>query len=516
MKKIITLAIAFLFLGFILSNFVEIEAARTTYNVNVTATYDSGNQLVVPLGQREYGSTVTPYTTAPEGYQFVYWIVNGFVQSTVSHPMNHEFTVTTNLELIAVFAPTTPVQKYAVVFVDSNGKQLGTTQYVLSGGTAVAPTTGLPTKPLFNLASEAVRWKTLEGSTQLTSITGHKVYTLQYVSTNLEEYTLVVHNGGGDGSYEYNEIALASASTPTNFSHWEDADGTVLSYLQDYSFTIVSDTTVTAVYSGTPLTPAPLVTLSNDLEVRSGYHTYMGRFEKPSGYEVLEYGFLFSDDAEILTFDTVGVTIAKSNSYNSVTNEFVTSFAIGSHMSMRAYVVVKNEETITNVYSEVNHRYIDDEFAMTGKNLDFETTTDWGFWSPSGTGVSYSSTVSLDTQSLKMSEGSAWLGFGFDGPSYPAKGDDIKLGFWIYVDSTTATSVGGFTIKIIEKDGATPDAVVVTYTTSHQEFLMDEWVYIETQTVTIGNNPGYLQIVILEGTDGTVYVDDITLIKVPE
>ena len=359
MKKIITFVISFLLVGFTFSRFYEIKAERTAYNVNVTATYETGNQPVVPLGERAYGSTVTPYTVLPVGYQFVYWIVNGFVQSTDTYQMNHEFIVTTDLELIAVFAPTAP-QMYAVVFVDSNGKQLGATQYVTSGGTATAPSSDLPTKPLFNLAATESRWKTLDGSNQLTNITGHKLFTLQYVSMNpAKQYTLVVNNANGDGLYAYNEIATASASlNPTNFSHWIDTNGTIISYKLDYTFTMVKNTEVTAVYSDTPLTPVPIVAFSGDLAIRSGYHTYMGRFEKPSGYEVLEYGFLlFSDAVEELTFDTAGVIIAKSNSFNIVTNEFVTSFLIGSHEIIRSYMVITDGITTTNIYSEMT-RYI--------------------------------------------------------------------------------------------------------------------------------------------------------------
>lgn len=157
----------------------------------------------------------------------------------------------------------------------------------------------------------------------------------------------------------------------------------------------------------------------------------------------------------------------------------------------------------------------DTEYTLPGLNLDFEDTTDWGTWSPTGTGVAYDTTVVRDTQSLKMMEGSAWIGFGFDGSGYPAKGDTVKLGFWVYVDSSTATSVGGFTIKLLEKEGVDPaDTVAILYTTTDAQFNMDEWVYIETSSATITDDPSYLQIVVEEGTDGTVYLDDVTVIKV--
>jgi len=102
MKKLFLLAISFLFFGFVLANFIEIEAARPSYNVTVTALYDTGNQPTSDLGPRVYGSTVTPYTEAPAGYEFVYWIVNGVIQENVY--VDSEFIVTTTLDLVAVFA----------------------------------------------------------------------------------------------------------------------------------------------------------------------------------------------------------------------------------------------------------------------------------------------------------------------------------------------------------------------------------------------------------------------------
>jgi uncharacterized repeat protein (TIGR02543 family) len=364
MKKLIILAISLFLFGFIIVNFIEIEAARPSYNVTVTALYDTGNQPTTDLGPRVYGSTVTPYTGAPAGYEFAYWIVNGVVQENVF--VDSEFIVTTTMNLVAVFAPTTP-QQYAVIFMDSNGKVIET-QYVLPNGNAVQPVATLPTKPLFTIALEANRWKTAEGRTALTNITQHELFILQYVSANSELYTIGVTNGFGDGDYSYNEVVIATPDTSAHpFNYWVDADGVVLSYFSTYQFTAVADTTITAVTSDTPVIPETIVTLSPDLEIRSGYHTYMGRFEAAEGDNVLEYGFLISDQAEILTFDTPGVTVAAAKSSHPETFEFVTSFPIGSHLSIRAYVVIKDfEENIINIYSDVNHRYIDEVLYETG------------------------------------------------------------------------------------------------------------------------------------------------------
>jgi hypothetical protein len=157
----------------------------------------------------------------------------------------------------------------------------------------------------------------------------------------------------------------------------------------------------------------------------------------------------------------------------------------------------------------------DTPYDMTGKNLDFESSDLWGFYFPDGEIANYtSSIVHSGTQAVEFTNGSSWLGFGFDGPAYPSKGDTVKLGFWVYVDSTTASSVGGFTIKLVEKETPEGDVATIVYTTQDQAFAFDTWVYLETEATTITDDASYLQIVIEEGTDGTVFVDDITLIKV--
>ncbi|HCB66798.1 MAG TPA: hypothetical protein DEP70_04465 [Acholeplasmataceae bacterium] len=365
MKKLFLLAISFLFFGFVLANFIEIEAARPSYNVTVTALYDTGNQPTSDLGPRVYGSTVTPYTEAPAGYEFVYWIVNGVIQENVY--VDSEFIVTTTLDLVAVFAPTTPVQKYAVVFMDTNWKVLET-QYVLLNGDAAQPLATLPTKPLFDVAVEANRWKTDEGRTSLTNIIKHELFILQYVSTNTDLYAIGVNNGFGGGSYGYNDIVTATPDTSVNpFRYWEDENGVVLSYLSTFKFTAAMPTQIYAYTADADPYTESLVTLSRDLEIRPGYNTYIGRFEASEGDFVLEYGFLISDQAEILTFETPGVTVVQAKSAHPETNEFVTSFPITSHMSVRAYVVIKDSyENVVDIYSEVNHRYIEDIVYETG------------------------------------------------------------------------------------------------------------------------------------------------------
>jgi hypothetical protein len=154
-------------------------------------------------------------------------------------------------------------------------------------------------------------------------------------------------------------------------------------------------------------------------------------------------------------------------------------------------------------------------YSMIAKDLGFEDEDAWNTYEMTPGDVAYDATiVHTGDQSLKMTNGSAWLGVGFEGLPYPEKGDEVKLGFWVYVDSTDATSVAGLTFRLEEILSGFPASTVITYTTVDLEFAFDTWVYIETGAVVISETVDYIQIVIEENTDGTVYVDDVTVIEI--
>jgi len=126
----------------------------------------------------------------------------------------------------------------------------------------------------------------------------------------------------------------------------------VLSRDLEYSFTMLSDRNLEKVYLSEAEAGGALVTLSTDLSLRDNYHSYMGQFYLPENTELIEYGFLIHDDNTLnLTLGAVGVTIAKSNSYNTQTNEYLTSFPIGSHKNVRAYAVIY-DGSLTTLYSD--------------------------------------------------------------------------------------------------------------------------------------------------------------------
>lgn len=337
MKKILSLILVFA--GLFVLGLHEVNAEVKTVPFEVDILLDGENQAKQEL-DGEYGGTYS-LDTLPEGYEFEFWVVNGFKKD---YAADHEFLITENMKLQAVFTK----DKHAVLFVDTNGK-LVKALYVSNAETILAPEVQL-SKPGYVLSADA--WKDQNGQSLASEATESLVYTAQYERANDTLFdVLVVGAEPNDptGEYKLNAVVIAEASIE-DFTHWEE-DGKVVSYDKNYAFTVVQDREIEAKTGGTV---QPLVTMTTNLELRDGHETYLGQFFLPEGYELVEYGFLGSDKVEVLTHETNGVTVIPSNNYNAMTKEFVRSFVDGTFVSLRAYVVAKYEGELVYVYSDRN------------------------------------------------------------------------------------------------------------------------------------------------------------------
>lgn len=363
MKKILAFLFAvslFYFVG------AQSVLASSLFNVEVRTYLDGSNmnQAASGLSNQARGSKVQFNATdiSPE-YSFAFYAVNDIVRDDL--PQNYEFVVRSNMKITAFFRPNgsvTPAKaRHVVIFADNNGKIIsGGVQYVADGGTATEPSV-LPTKPNADHASP--KWfsiDAIEGS--LLNIDSSRVYLLQYVSTNNTEYTVNVTGGSvvEVGPYNYNEVVtLQPNAAPAEqvFSHWEDAEGNVLSTKANYKFTVMGNVSVQAVFAASPEFSGVVVNMSDALSIRSGYVTYKGQFDLPAGFTLVEYGFIFSRSSDVLTLDSLGATIVPSNVHNGQTGEFLRSFPNDTFNSVRAYLIVKNaSEQEVIVYSDNYYR----------------------------------------------------------------------------------------------------------------------------------------------------------------
>lgn len=343
MKKTLTLLASFVFLLVVSFTFTKLYAAAPTKGDDVTITlnayFDNTNKAI---GQ---DSIIVKYASGRQiafgtdiegtsGYSFAYWIVNGHVQPSLAY--DHSFKATTGLELTAVFYES---GVHAVVFADANGKVFKNgadyvIQYVANGGSATAPSTSGYSKPGYVVSSTP--W-----GVSLENITSSRIAYLQYTLDNSATLNLSLTGGSSaKSSYAYNEVATITANAASQgqyFKYWEDGSQNVISIEAEYSFTMLTETSLTAVFGTLPVGDVPFVSLKNLGEVRTGYNTFVANMYIPSDYTLIEYGMLSAASGTNITFETSGVTRNQGNRLLAQTGEWIMSIST-SNTVIRAYV----------------------------------------------------------------------------------------------------------------------------------------------------------------------------------
>ena len=313
--------------------------------MSVTSYFDHTNIITNEINVLPYGSKVTlsDRLEYESGYDFVFWVINGTVRINIS--INHDFVILNDMELIGVFRP---FDKFATVFMDANGKMLDI-QYISPGSNASDPEIALPSKPGYVVASPA--W-----DKSLNNIQDNTVFILQYEKTTSDSFTVSVTNGIGSGSYSFNSYATVVADEPKegyHFQYWKSGND-IVSLQPTYTFTVLDDIFLEAVYSDTEYPSMPYVSITDNLGLREGYMSYKGQFFVPDGYELIEHGLITSSNDEVIDLGSSGITRYQSNKYNGQTNEFLISILSDTIASVRAYLVVKDDKgNLKNFYNEL-------------------------------------------------------------------------------------------------------------------------------------------------------------------
>ncbi|MGD9910622.1 MAG: lamin tail domain-containing protein [Candidatus Izemoplasmatales bacterium] len=355
MKKLFGFISLILLFG-IATAFHYVEAASpvgTPVDLSITSYFDEFNKDVVPLTNVAYGSKIafdSSVTADDSSYTFLFWQVNGTVNWNLAK--DYQFTVTNNLDLVAMFKP---ADKFAVVFMDSNGELIDV-KYVNSGVAAVEPDTTNYTKVGF--VYDSTKW-----SQDFSNVTSDIVTYLQYVPVETPNtFTLSVENGsditvGGTGTYDFNKVVTVEADANDSyqvFKYWR-VDSRVVSYSSTYSFTMLQNTTVTAVYDSSAFVDAPIVTITPALSLRGGYDSFLGQYYLPAGYTYVEHGLINNVSVSNPTLDSDGTVQHAGTKINASTNEFLISLDNTSSLgNVRGYLVYKDgSDVLHTIYSEV-------------------------------------------------------------------------------------------------------------------------------------------------------------------
>ncbi len=332
----------------LISGTVVAAARPTNVVVTITSSFDNSNKnlthqdTTLPVGSLFSLNA----SNIQSSYIFAFWVINGVVRNDLA--ATSSIKLQTSMHIQAVFHKS---GEHAVLFVDSNGKLIST-EYVETGDPVSAPSYDGFSKPGL-VINESTPWKSLQGSTTLTGINTSRVYVLQYQNPSTPVTVILSVTGGvaTPSNPNRNDVVTLVANDLPSFKYWKDSNGNVLSYQSTFVFTALNDVTIIAETVNSK-TPATLVTMSSDLAIRDDYETYVGRFELQSGHELVEWGFILSQDSVgLLTFNTQNRIVAKSNTFNATTNEFVMSFSEVTFSRIRAYIVVDNGTGLIEYYS---------------------------------------------------------------------------------------------------------------------------------------------------------------------
>jgi hypothetical protein len=209
--------------------------------------------------------------TANSGFRFVNWTANGSVVSTLA---SYTFTLTSNFTLVANFAPT--AAKQYTIAASASPSADGT---VSGGGTFAAGSQAMVTATP-NSGFRFVNW-TANGRVVSTSAS----YTFQ-LNSNVTlvanftpvQYTITVSaspsadgtvSGGGTFAAGGSRTVTATANSGFSFVNWT-ANGSVVSTLASYTFTLNSNTALVANFAPTQYTVAVSTSPSAGGTVSSG------------------------------------------------------------------------------------------------------------------------------------------------------------------------------------------------------------------------------------------------------
>lgn len=178
-----------------------------------------------------------------------------------------------------------------------------------------------------------------------------------------EQYTVITKNDQNDESetkeYINRAVATVTAKTIANmqFSHWVNESGDIISYKQNYSFIVVGNITLTAVYVPNETEIEQEATISMDpictiQPVNGKYRlSFNGKFFLPEGYTLIEYGMLFTPEEDpVIDNFYIGTTAmatakmlgsSKNNESQFVIN--VNNVKAGAARSGRMYVIYKDK-----------------------------------------------------------------------------------------------------------------------------------------------------------------------------
>lgn len=275
----------------------------------------------------QQGATSTPSVSAGDilnltkkagSDTFAFWKIDGAVRTDL--PEEFSMRVKMEMHFEAHYVSNT---KWAVVFLDSNLKELKTEYIAKEGGTnPSAPTAPSKTMLTFN-GFALISTPETPVVAPLPAPTANTFYVANYSLNASYGKRNVTINGGSPTLTDVGSVVTAEALDP-HFSYWiDDNTGAILSHQNPYKFTLLDqDISLRSIHGQGDKSTEPMVSIRRYFNLKDGYDTFVGQFDNlaPELYDVIQFGFVHSTTPESEDMQMFSVS-----SYNPETNEFMVS-----------------------------------------------------------------------------------------------------------------------------------------------------------------------------------------------
>ncbi len=304
--------------------------------------------------------------TAVDTTDFAYWRNSANV--IVSRTPVLDFYVAVAETYTAVYNTKAP-NKVTVIFESPFSQVMKRVQVTAEGAEAL----NLPPVPV-RYGYVPVGWeydnaqlKALAEEKLSTEDTSDDVIVVKAVYTKKDDVWVIEVNGGtGSGEYADEEYVTAVANEPASglkFSHWENSDGSILSYRSSYKFYAMCDMTISAVYVSESVDVAragvaSIIKINKDTENRT--ISFASFANVPDDFILKQAGIVATSDNTVGTDpDRFNIGTAAFNRYQAATSTILrylwTKTNVGSETwYVRAYLVYTDDQgnTIT-AYSDI-------------------------------------------------------------------------------------------------------------------------------------------------------------------
>ena len=319
---------------------VFVQDAPPTYSVTITAAV--GGTATGAASGISYGDTVTLTATADSGYVFRYWLIGGRMYRSASVTL----PVTADVEATPVFENTAS-EDYTVSFFTCDSRLIATI------AASALDVDNLPEVPE-RYGYTALGWAYVWGDGISSDI---DVYP-QYIKDSSTFYTVEVTGGIASAiTVPFETRVTVTATTTVGFVGWKNAADEIVSVRPVYSFFVVDDVELTAVYEGAK--PAYIITVQDKTKNVSTSDSafrlsVIGETFVDEGYTMLERGIVYATGDQTEETLVIGGTGVKKKVSSLVDNgQFMYTLnnaPKSAVITARAYMIIKdtlgNQQTV--------------------------------------------------------------------------------------------------------------------------------------------------------------------------